>query len=189
MKIVIKPSQLALFCGFLALSAGCSSSSSPNSDAAAVSNAGSAGATLTEPTGTADCTSEPGIDSYMPGLSKLGASGLYGFEIVSTTPSPPALNDNTFVMRITDANGAALAGELSAALDMPEHGHSSPKTPVITFDASSGDFTLDPMDLFMVGLWRFTFTFAPSADAATGAAGASDGASATDTAVFELCLD
>ncbi|HEY4102502.1 MAG TPA: hypothetical protein VGM44_01380 [Polyangiaceae bacterium] len=167
-----------LFYCALALCAGCSSGSAPKSDAAAASNAGSAG--TTGPSGAVDCTSEPGIDGYAPGLSKLGASGLYDFQIVSTTPSPPALNDNTFVVRVTDANGAALAGELSAALDMPEHGHSSPKTPVITFDATSGNFTLDPMDLFMVGLWRFTFTFMPSADASDGG---------MDTGVFELCLE
>jgi hypothetical protein len=166
----------------------CSSSMAPV-DSPLASTPEANGLAPSSPSGTVDCASEPGVDSYAPGLQKSGANGLYGFELVSSTPAPPALNDNTFVLRVTDANGDPLSGQLSAALDMPEHGHSSPETPVISFDPSSGNFTLDPMDLFMVGLWRFTFTFTPDASSVDGAAGAAGDAPATDSAVFEFCVD
>jgi hypothetical protein len=71
---------------------------------------------------------------------------------------------------------------------MPEHGHSSPKTPVITFDATTSTFTLTPMDLFMVGLWRITLTFTPAAES-IGAAGASEAAAAGDSVELHFCVD
>jgi hypothetical protein len=124
---------------------------------------------------------DAGADTYAAGLQKSGSEGHYGFELVSSTPAPPALNDNTFVMQVKDAEGKPVAGELSVVLEMPEHGHRS-QQPVITFDADAQTFTLDPMRLFMVGLWRLTFGFQPGAAAAKTAPD-------PDSAVFEFCLD
>ncbi len=166
----------------------CSSTANSASTSTSVTSGNGGGGALTDgPSGAVECTGA-GIDTYAPGLQKNSTSGAYSFELVSTSPSPPAVNDNTFVVHITDQAGVAQAGTLTAALDMPQHGHSSPKVPLVTFDEASGNFTLDPMDLFMVGLWRITFSFTPSADA--GAAGATgDGAAAMDTAVFQLCIE
>lgn len=116
-------------------------------------------------------------DHYEPGLKKSGSDGLYDFALLSSDPAPPSLDDNTFVVQVTSADGAPASGELSVALDMPEHGHPSPKLPDVSYDESSQAFTLAPMRLFMVGLWRITFSFAPS-DASNG-----------DAAVFEFCID
>ena len=113
-------------------------------------------------------------------MTKPGSAGRYSFALVSSTPAPPALNDNSFVVQVTDADGNPATGALSVALDMPEHGHPSPALPEISYDADAKSFTLDPMRLFMVGLWRITFSFAP------------DGASkdsAGDSAVFKFCID
>jgi hypothetical protein len=170
---------------FVAVCCGCSSAASHE----ASNGNGGAGAALATPTGTVACTSETGVDTYAAGLMKPGENGLFDFELVSSSPAPPALNDNTFVVRVTGPDGTPLDGTLSATLFMPEHGHSSPDVPVVTFDASTSAFTLDPMNLFMVGLWRITFTFEPSVAALAGAAGESDGADASDTAVYEFCVD
>jgi len=119
-----------------------------------------------------------------------GASGLFNFELVSSEPAPPAINDNTFVVRVTDADGTALDGQLGATLYMPVHQHYSPESPLVTFDATSGTFTLDPMDLFMVGLWRITFTFQPQTSGTdAAAAGASNASDTSDSAAFEFCLN
>jgi hypothetical protein len=153
--------------------------------------AATGGAELDAPSGTVVCATEPGVDTYAPNLKKPGTSGSYSFELVSSTPAPPALDDNTFVVRVTGADGTPQNGQLTAILDMPEHGHTSPKTPVITFDANAGAFTLNPMYLFMVGLWRITLTF--QADAADGTmasvAGASGVEGGTDSVVFEFCVN
>ena len=116
---------------------------------------------------------------YTDGLEKPGAAGHFDFTLVSSTPGPPALGDNRFVVQVSNADGSAVQGELSVALDMPEHGHPSPKQPEISFDAESNAFTLAPMRLFMVGLWRITFSFE----------GHADGAALSDSAVFEFCID
>ncbi len=130
------------------------------------------------PTMNVGCASEA-ADSYAPGMKKVGDAGLYNFELLSSTPAPPALNDNTFMVQVTDTDGNPVAGTLSVALDMPEHGHPSPAQPEITYDGRANAFTLDPMRLFMVGLWRLTFSFQP--DAGVG--------SDPDSAVFKFCID
>ncbi|HEX2670520.1 MAG TPA: hypothetical protein VHM25_06595 [Polyangiaceae bacterium] len=145
------------------------SSQAPPSDASAPT-AGASGSAV-------GCRSSDG-DSYAPGLEKPGSAGQFVFTLVSSTPAPPALDDNVFVLRVSDTDGNPLDGALSVALDMPEHGHPSPKQPEIRFDPESRTFTLEPMRLFMVGLWRITFDFETSADDPR-----------RDTAVFDFCID
>jgi hypothetical protein len=137
-----------------------------------------------EQTGAAGATSAVGCqpsdgDPYAPGLKKSGVGGHFDFTLISSTPAPPALDDNVFVVQVSDQAGKPVNGELSVALDMPEHGHPSPTQPEIRFDAESTAFVLDPMQLFMVGLWRITFSFDGS-DRGTGL---------SDSAVFEFCID
>ncbi|MEI9939111.1 MAG: hypothetical protein WDO69_17975 [Pseudomonadota bacterium] len=127
--------------------------------------------------GTVGCNPSDG-DVYAAGMKKPGAAGHFDFALVSSTPAPPSLNDNAFVVQVTDADGNPVGGNLSVTLDMPEHGHQSPQ-PEIRFDPDSSAFTLDPMDLFMVGLWRITFSFD----------GTVAGAPLSDSAVFEFCID
>ena len=112
-------------------------------------------------------------------MQKLGDAGRYSFSLLSSAPAPPALNDNTFVMQVTDPDGNAVAGDLSVALDMPDHGHSSPTLPTIAYDRATSSFTLDSMNLFMVGLWRLTFSFQPVSGSTADA----------DSAVFKFCVD
>jgi hypothetical protein len=118
-------------------------------------------------------------DVYSPRLMKPGAAGHFDFTLLSSTPAPPALADNSFVVQVSNAEGDPVEGTLSVALDMPEHGHPSPKQPEISFDGESRAFVLEPMRLFMVGLWRITFSFEAELD----------GARSTDSAVFEFCID
>jgi hypothetical protein len=146
----------------------CSSSSPPNATSSDVPDAAAA----------VGCTQAAG-DAYTPGMQKLGAAGRYSFELLSSSPAPPAVADNTFVLQVKDGEGRPVAGDLSVALEMPEHGHPSPKQPDITFDAETSSFTLDPIRLFMVGLWRLTFSFEPASGSANDA----------DSAVFSFCLD
>jgi hypothetical protein len=162
--------SLLIACGVA--SCACSSGGSKNP-------AGSGAPGAASPEAGVGCT-QAEADAYTPGMKKQGDAGRYAFELLSSAPAPPALNDNTFVMQVTDADGNPVSGELSVALDMPEHGHPSPAQPEIVFDPASNAFTLDPMRLFMVGLWRLTFSFQP--DSPTAAA-------ESDSAVFKFCID
>ena len=53
------------------------------------------------------------------------------------------------------------------SLTMPDHGHGTPVTPVISFDAATGEYTVTPLYLFMAGVWRIQFeAYADEADGA-----------------------
>jgi hypothetical protein len=126
---------------------------------------------------TVGCRPSDG-DVYAAGIDKPGAAGYFDFTLVSSTPAPRALNDNLFVVQVSDAAGNAISGDLSVVLDMPQHGHQG-TTPDIRFDVESNTFQLQPIYFFMVGLWRISFSFE----------GLADGALRTDSAVFEFCID
>ena len=168
MSRLLRNATFSVLLGLASVLCACSSESSHAGHEGAAGGTGS----------SVGCSASDG-DVYTDGLKKLGAAGQLEFELVSSTPAPPALNDNRFIVRVTDGDGAPVEGDLSVALDMPEHGHPSPEQPAISFDPDRQTFTLDPMRLFMVGLWRITFSFA-SADA---------DAPVDDSAVFEFCID
>jgi hypothetical protein len=169
MRRLLRSATFGLLIGFSCLPCACSSQSPKAGDAL-----GGAGASSS----AVGCQPSDG-DLYLPGLEKSGTAGRFDFTLVNSTPAPPALDDNQFVVQVSDADGNPIAGELSVALDMPEHGHPSPKQPTIVFDSESQAFVLQPMDLFMVGLWRISFAFETSVD----------GAPLADSAVFEFCID
>ncbi|HEX3852907.1 MAG TPA: hypothetical protein VHW01_18215 [Polyangiaceae bacterium] len=171
--------------------AACAACSSGSPSVAPAADASVAGAASSE----VGCTSQPDLDNYAAGAKKLGETGRFEFELVSSDPAPPALDNNTFVVRVTGASSdQPLNGDLSVALDMPQHGHPSPKPPNIVFDPDAKVFTLDPMDLFMVGLWQITFTFAVVSQLEDGEGGSSGEASAPssgppDSAAFKFCIE
>lgn len=169
MRRLLRRATLSLLFGASCSLCACSSRSPTSGEAA-----GTAGGVGT-PVG---CSPRDG-DVYGAEVKKGGTTGHFAFALVRSTPSPPAQGDNSFVVQVSDANGNPAIGELSVTLDMPEHGHPSPKQPEIGFDAESEAFVLDPMRLFMVGLWRITFGFESAAS----------GAPLADSAVFEFCID
>lgn len=169
MRPLLRYATVSLFCAGGCALCGCSSQSAGTQGTKGT--AGASGISI-------GCRATDG-DRYEPGLVKIGSAGLFDFTLVSSTPAPPALDDNRFVVRVSDAEGNAVGGDLRVALDMPEHGHPSPKQPDIRFDAETGTFLLDPMRLFMVGLWRITFDFES----------AGSDPPLADSAVFEFCID
>jgi hypothetical protein len=169
MDRLLRSATFSLLVGFSCVPCACSSQSANSRDG--LGSAGASGSSV-------GCKASDG-DLYVPGLEKTGASGRLAFSLVSGTPAPPALGDNRFVVQVIDADGSPLAGALSVALNMPEHGHPSPKQPDVRFDAETRAFTLEPLDLFMVGLWRIAFEFETTVD----------GAPLADSAVFEFCID
>jgi hypothetical protein len=172
-----------------ALLAACSASCSSSSPTPLEPDAGPS-VSPDAPSGAVGCSNQPGLDTYSAGTKKLAVGGRFEFELVSSTPAPPALGNNTFLVRVTAPGGdTALNGDLIVALDMPEHGHPSPKAPNISFDPDLKTFTLDPMDLFMVGLWRITFTFFEASLGDGGAAGSSAMDAVQDSAVFKFCIE
>ena len=64
------------------------------------------------PVGVVSCDDDPRVDTYTAHLAKTGVAGLK-FEIQSSDPAPPAKGGDTFVLKITDADGQAMTGDLS----------------------------------------------------------------------------
>jgi hypothetical protein len=104
--------------------------------------------------GEVSCADDSRVDTYTAGLAKVGAGGELTFKLLSSEPAPPAKGGNTFEVSVEDAAGEAATGDLRIELVMPDHGHGTQVTPVVTFDADTQRFTIAPVYLFMAGVWR-----------------------------------
>jgi YtkA-like protein len=121
------------------------------------------------------CANDPRADTYGANMSKVGSAKALTFVLVSASPAPPAINDNTWTLKVLDASGNPLPNATFSAIKtwMPDHGHGAPETPMATANAD-GTYTVQPLDLFMNGLWQITFT------AQAGAV--------SDSATFSFCI-
>lgn len=126
-----------------------------------------------------DCTKVTGTDTFVVGLQKDGDGSKLDYSMMLADPNPPQRGDNTWTVRINEvASGTPLA---NATLDvvpfMPAHGHDSPKTVNITAGTVPGEYVLEPVNLWMPGVWETTIK-ATSMDGAT-----------TDTALYTFCIN
>jgi hypothetical protein len=101
------------------------------------------------------CVVETRDDEFAIGLSKSGA--LVRATFVSADPAPPIKGDNTWVIEVTDLNGAPLADLSMVAVPMmPDHGHGTPINAIVTALAEPGRYEITPVNLFMTGYWETT---------------------------------
>jgi hypothetical protein len=115
---------------------------------------------------TVNCN-DPRVQTYAPNLSMPGMSGAFTFVLVSSDPAPPANNSNVFVLRLLDAGGQPVADATVSVLPtMPLMSHGTSK--VLVTANGDGTYTLQPLYLFMPGLWEIAIT-AQSGSAQDGA--------------------
>lgn len=123
-----------------------------------------------------NCATETRADEFVLGLTKPGESGRYMFKLVGADPAPPARGDNSWVLGVeTTASPAApvTGAPMTVTPFMPDHEHGSGKTVTITPMTNAGEYKLEPVNLWMPGLWEVTVQV-------TGAQ--------SDRAVFRFCL-
>jgi len=137
-------------------------------------------ATSGDPEGTVSCEQDPRVDPYQD-LAKAGDLGVLSFRLAQAEPAPPAKGNNTFHLDISDASGAPMAGALKVDLKMPDHGHGTSVKPMVSFDAATSEWTVDPLYLFMPGVWRIQL------EAYDGAATA--GATPLDRTALFFCIE
>jgi hypothetical protein len=125
-----------------------------------------------------NCTADPRVDAYTPNMQKAGQGGVLTFTLLESDPAPPGRGINVLKLKITQ-NGTPITGDLLAHLKMPDHGHETSVQPVITLDASSATYTINPAYLFMPGVWRIEFD---------AYAGSSDAGAPLDIGVFYFCV-
>lgn len=157
----------------MSLATGCSDDSTPGTSAG---SGGSGGATTGSggtggsggggaKDGSLDCTFFADVDTYVANMSKPGKNNLMSFKIVESTPAPPAKTDNALKIQITDMSGMPVTQGLKVRVWMPEHGHDSPKTPIIAYDAMTSTYTINPVSTkVMPGVWRVSLRIADPSD-------------------------
>jgi hypothetical protein len=121
------------------------------------------------------CASELRADTYALGLRKVG--GAFTVQFADALPAPPTRGDNTWTVMVMDANGAGMTDlSLAAVPFMPDHMHGTTVETVVTPGPIPGEYVLDPVNLFMPGLWEVTLEMT-----------AQDGTE--DDVVFSFCVD
>lgn len=143
----------------------CSSGEDQGSSGRSSSSGGSGGA----------CASDTRKDTFTAGIAKQGAG--VSVKILEATPAPPAKGTNVMTLQILDAAGKPLDGaSVQVSPFMPDHGHGSAVTPVITPAGSDGRYAVDKVYLAMAGLWTLTVRVTPAGGA-------------PNEVVFSFCLD
>jgi YtkA-like len=125
----------------------CSSSSHPDS-----ASAGDDSGAGPDTSGLVGCD-DPRVQTYSPNMSQPGASAIFTFVLVSSDPAPPADETNVLTLQVLDASGQPVTGAtVTAVPTMPLMSHGT-STVTVTPNAD-GSYTLQPVYLFMAGLWE-----------------------------------
>lgn len=105
-----------------------------------------------------DCAKEMRDEEFVAGLSKVGQSGKLTFTLVESTPAPPARGDNVWILQLTSQAAAAPVSNavMTVTPYMPDHQHAAQVDAVITPMSEPGKYKLDPVNLWMGGLWQTT---------------------------------
>jgi hypothetical protein len=106
---------------------------------------------------TYNCMDETRDDEFVVGLTKPGESSKLEFKLMSSDPAPPSRGDNTWVLQVsTMASPAApvSGASMTAVPFMPDHTHGSGKTVTVTPMTEAGQYKLEPVNLWMPGLWE-----------------------------------
>jgi hypothetical protein len=107
-----------------------------------------------------NCALDDRDEEFLAGMEKTGAMGTV-FRLVSSTPAPPEINDNVWQVELEDDTGAALEGAtVEVTSYMPDHNHISPAVAEVTEDPAGSD-RLDPVNMFMPGVWEITIQATP----------------------------
>jgi hypothetical protein len=119
------------------------------------------------------------VRGYAPGMSVMGSQATLTFRLLESEPAPPGKGHNVMSFEVVSEDGSAPPSILlKASLKMPDHGHPTPEQPIVHEDG--GRYTIDPVYMFMPGVWRLDLT----ALAADGDAGA-----AIDGAALFFCIE
>jgi hypothetical protein len=116
---------------------------------------------------TYNCAADTRGEVYTPGMAQAGVGMLYDFKLMTATPPPAIVGDgnNEWVVEIDQmANGvvgdpvSGVAADITVTPYMPDHKHGSPIAVEVTAASAPGQYTLNPINLWMPGLWETTIT-------------------------------
>jgi hypothetical protein len=146
--------------------------------AVALATAGCSGSNVTEPIDSGplySCATETRAVPYAPNLTRTSTAGTYTAVLVTADPAPPIKGDNTWTVRILDANQMPVDGlSITPSANMPDHNH-PPSVKASVTPAGNGSYTVMPLYLFMAGFWEVTLTLQPPGGA-------------KDSVIFPICI-
>jgi hypothetical protein len=105
------------------------------------------------------CTGDPRAETFSIDMTHIGDSKELSFVIASSNYTPPAVDDNTWTIKILDSSGQAVkdavlsfpANDHPSDPWMPEHTHGD--LPAKYTNNGDGTYAIAPLDFFMGGLW------------------------------------
>ncbi len=108
---------------------------------------------------TSVCESETRDDLYMVGMEKIGQS--VAVRILDAAPAPPERFDNAWTIEVLDSKTMQPRTDTSLVVEpfMPDHKHGSSIECEVTPLETAGQYELDPINLFMPGLWEVRLRF------------------------------
>jgi hypothetical protein len=133
---------------------GCSSKAEPTGNGSSAD--GIDGGGTADGAGVVGCD-DPREQAYAPNMSQPGASNVFTFVLVSSSPAPPADETNVFTLNVLDSTGAPVTGAtitVKPTMPLMMHGTSS----VTVSENADGSYTLQPVYLFMAGLWEIAIS-------------------------------
>jgi hypothetical protein len=112
--------------------------------------------------GPYNCAADTRGETFTPGLEH--QTETIDFKLISADPAPPSRGDNAWVVQLNSMAsgvvGAPMAGmenSISVTPFMPDHQHGSPiEVQVTPVAGQPGQYTLDPVNLWMPGVWQTT---------------------------------
>jgi hypothetical protein len=145
-----------------------------------VGGCGSSAAAPSDPNGDFGmCATDSRATPYQAGMSVMSTTGVFAVELLSSSPGPPVKGKNTWIVRVDEASTGSALDDLDVSVtprmpDHPSHG----TRPVVVTAAGAGTYALDPVYLYMSGVWEVRLTIV----------GSMVGAGTTDTAVIPICI-
>jgi ABC-type glycerol-3-phosphate transport system substrate-binding protein len=158
----LRISALGLLGASLLAGAGCGQSSSAT------------GATSGSVQEQSVCAGDPRAETYVTDMEATATDSAIKMKLVDSNPGPPVVGNNTWQVMLLDENGAPITGLSTCdpavtgsnytcqspgiVLNawMPDHGHGSEIHPTGTPMGTPGMYELNPVYLFMPGIWTIT---------------------------------
>jgi hypothetical protein len=133
-------------------------------------------------TGTVGCANDPRGEEFTADLTHKGDSGALSFVLAASNFSPPAVDDNSWTIKVLDASSQPVKDAVltfpvqpGAPSDpwMPDHSHGA--HPAAAVNNHDGTYAVDPLYFSMAGIWS-TYIEATSG-------------SVTDSTTFTFCVE
>jgi YtkA-like len=147
------PTRTSLALALLLAPLGCAASD--KDDGGSMDDGADDGSSSDDGPALSGCAAETRDDTYTLGMMKQGDHVQVAF--VDALPAPPSRGDNTWTVEITNDAGVALS-DLGIDVEpyMPDHMHGTSIEAHATATDVAGQYVLEPVNLFMPGLWQVT---------------------------------